>query len=157
MLTTPRTVLPKISPRTLRSQSSEVLLRTRQSEEKGLPSHHPPQTASWFEEVLNAANPYRGSGSCGILHSSSSKPNVSTEERGPSEASPPKSRSPGGERGSMEEPENEKASENIKREINTKFGRQCQSSRAGCHSTVGLDHVLDPLNVAGHVGVDPWC
>ena len=41
MLTTPKTVLPKISPKTLRSHFFEVLLSTRQSEENGFPSQIP--------------------------------------------------------------------------------------------------------------------
>ena len=77
---------------------------TRQSVESSLLSHHPPQTTSWLDEVLKAANPYRESGSCGMLHLSSSKPNVSAEERGPSDASPPRTTRPGGADGAREPP-----------------------------------------------------
>merc|ERR1719458_1038778 len=79
--------------------------RVRQSVETGLPSHQPPQTASWLEKVLKAANPYRVSGSLGMLQLlSSSKPKVSTEERGPPTDCPPRTIRPGGAAGSREVP-----------------------------------------------------
>ena len=103
----PRTPSPKRLPfKVPLTHWAFVVLSVRQSVELDLPSHQPPQTASWLEEVLKAASPYRGSGSSGILHSSSSKPKVSTEESVPSEDSPPNRRRPGGERGWREEPEN---------------------------------------------------
>ena len=109
---------------------------------------------------MNAANPYRGSGSSGILHSSSSKPNASIEVRGPSEDSPPKRTSPGGESASREEPEKLCQVLRVhiasKRGNDTKCGRQSQTIGASCHSSICLDHLLDPTDVAGDVGVDAW-
>ena len=54
----PRTPSPKRLPfKVPLTHWASVELSVRQSVELDLPSHQPPQTASWLEEVLKAAKP----------------------------------------------------------------------------------------------------
>ena len=107
ILTMPRTPSPR-SPvmKEPRSHCPEVKFSVRQSEEIGFPIHQPPHTASCGGSVgaMKDAKAYRDSGSGGMEQFS--KPKVSIEVRLSSADCPPRTKSPVGDSGFKDVPEN---------------------------------------------------